>query len=262
MSPVTGSVIASLPLSDPRCKNATCKAFEDATNRSQALTPFGAQFRYGHWVVYFFVFITLLFTLANLYSKVKHFIHKHSVSSASAAEQQKPRLASMLLAAGRFVGYRQVTHASPLWAPPSAAFLTLASIVILFLTVLTFAKKPYYRAREGYGSPPIAVRTGLMSFACIPFLVALGGKANLISALTGISHDRLNVAHRWLAWACFVLATVHTIPFFAQAAWTGDLRYQFYVRGYDCTMVRPPISSAIFAVDCLGVLILASHSAY
>jgi len=51
----------------------------------------------------------------------------------------------------------------------------------------------------------------------------LGAKANPITALTGISHEKLNVWHNWVAWAMFVLALVHTFPFIIYHEWKGDL---------------------------------------
>jgi hypothetical protein len=64
----------------------------------------------------------------------------------------------------------------------TSVFLILTSV---FLIALTFLERPYYRKQLGYGSPPIAIRSGLVAFACVPILVALSGKANIISFLTG-----------------------------------------------------------------------------
>ncbi|KAF6791645.1 ferric reductase [Colletotrichum sojae] len=65
-----------------------------------------------------------------------------------------------------------------------------------------------------FGSPPIAIRTGLRAFACVPILVALAGKANIITLLTGISYEKLNVVHQWVSWMSFALSLIHAIPFF------------------------------------------------
>lgn len=53
-----------------------------------------------------------------------------------------------------------------------------------------------------------------MAFACIPFLVAVSSKANVITLLTGISHENLNVIHRWVAWMSFALSLLHALPYF------------------------------------------------
>jgi len=107
----------------------------------------------------------------------------------------------------------------------------------VFLTALVFAVKPYYREQIGYGSPPIAIRTGLMAFACVPILVALAGKANILTLLIGISHERLNILHRWVAWISFALSLFHSLPFFVGSAQNpvvgGEamVKMQFYMYG-------------------------------
>lgn len=39
-------------------------------------------------------------------------------------------------------------------------------------------------------------------------------KANMVSMLTGIGHERLNVLHRWGGYLCLFLSLVHTIPYY------------------------------------------------
>ncbi|KAF8244418.1 hypothetical protein K440DRAFT_14090 [Wilcoxina mikolae CBS 423.85] len=119
---------------------------------------------------------------------------------------------------------------------------------LLFLLILAFAVRPYYRYNMDFGAPPLAIRTGLMAFACIPILVALAGKANLVTLLTGISHEKLNVVHRWVAWMSFGLSLVHTIPFFVASYHDGgyaEVREEFYVdamRGSNEYSGAPPLA--------------------
>lgn len=42
---------------------------------------------------------------------------------------------------------------------------------------------------------------------------ATASKTNWITLLTGVSHERLQVFHRWIAYAFFILALLHTFPF-------------------------------------------------
>ncbi|KAK2745331.1 hypothetical protein FQN55_006236 [Onygenales sp. PD_40] len=92
---------------------------------------------------------------------------------------------------------------------------------------MTFGPRPYYWPNTkgiSYGnSPPIATRTGFLALAPMPFLFLLGAKANPITALTGISSEKLNIWHNWVAWAMFVLALVHTFPFIVFHIWKGDI---------------------------------------
>lgn len=54
-------------------------------------------------------------------------------------------------------------------------------------------------------------RAALMASAQLPLVVALASKNNLISWLTGISHEKLNVLHRAAGRTLFIMLWVHTI---------------------------------------------------
>ncbi|WYZ44867.1 hypothetical protein EsH8_VIII_000183 [Colletotrichum jinshuiense] len=101
----------------------------------------------------------------------------------------------------------------------------------MFFLAMTLGPRPYYwpNTKEiSFGnSPPLATRAGYMALACMPFLFILGAKANPISAVTGISHEKLNVWHNWVAWAMFALALVHTFPFIIFHMWKGDIVEQW-----------------------------------
>lgn len=88
-------------------------------------------------------------------------------------------------------------------------------------------------------SPPIATRAGWMAIAILPFQVIFASKWNFVTVLTGVSHEKLQVYHRWSGWimcnsilgiietsvieltrelgtwlsSTDVLALVHTFPF-------------------------------------------------
>lgn len=51
----------------------------------------------------------------------------------------------------------------------------------------------------------------------------LGTKANLISALTGVPHEKLQVFHHWTSYAMFVLALIHTFPFIVYNIQQGEM---------------------------------------
>ncbi|KAH8668427.1 ferric reductase like transmembrane component-domain-containing protein [Xylariales sp. PMI_506] len=96
---------------------------------------------------------------------------------------------------------------------------------------MTLGPHPYYwpnTSTVSYGgSPPIATRSGWMALACLPFMLILATKANMIAALTGVSHERLMVFHSWVGWAMFVLALVHTFPFVVLHIQKGDIVTQW-----------------------------------
>ncbi|KAI1377019.1 putative FRE ferric reductase-like transmembrane component [Hypoxylon crocopeplum] len=96
-------------------------------------------------------------------------------------------------------------------------------------SAMTLGPQPYYWPNTptiSYGSsPPIATRTGWMALACLPFMIILPTKANMIASLTGVSHERLIVFHNWVGWAMLVLALVHTFPFIVFHVRKGDMVY-------------------------------------
>ena len=136
--------------------------------------------------------------------------------------------------------YRRIRASWPatlLDLPADLGMVLFLFVTLIFLTALVFAVKPYYREQIGYGSPPIAIRCGLMAFACVPILVALAGKANVLTLFTGISHEKLNILHRWVAWMSFALSLFHALPYFVGSAQNpivgGEamVKTQFYMYG-------------------------------
>ena len=222
------SSVANLPLSDSRCVAAaeSCIAFYAAENRSQELLPFAVQFKYGHWTSYYYMAVILVLSAVHVVNLWRDRSHSTVSSNHNTSFYQKAQ------AAARYIAYRRIKlrPLNALGLPPYGILAFLLSTVLL-LVVLTFAVKPYYRDHLGYGSPPLAIRSGLMAFACTPILIALAGKANVITLLTGVSHEKLNIVHRWVAWMCFGLSVVHTVPFFVASYTDGgyaNVRMQFY----------------------------------
>ena len=216
-------IITNLPLSDPACIRAAeaCTAFYAAANASQAAVPWVGQIAYGRWLMYYWVCLLCVFVLANLFKLW------HQRRQLRRAASSGPSAYTRLLATGRWVFYRRVTiWPLTLLGLPSAGVLTVLMTSIIVVTGMTFAARPYYREQFGFGSPPIAIRTGVMAYACVPLLVALAGKANIVTMVTGFSHEKLNVFHQWVAWVSFVLSWIHTIPFFVASLRMGWARGQ------------------------------------
>lgn len=72
----------------------------------------------------------------------------------------------------------------------------------------------------------------------------LATKANPISLLTAISHEKLIDWHKWIAWAMFILALVHTFPFVVYHMWKGDIVEQWNDGGIWVTGVVALIAQA------------------
>ena len=229
LSSNVSSLIGNLPLTDPRCNNDSCTAFEVAHNLSQATVSYAQQIEYGHWVAWYYAIIIFIFALIHVYHRL----------GPSASTTQLPNVfraaRSKALAAGRYLTYRRARgYAFDGLHLPSFGVVALLLLSILFVGLLTFTARPYYREHRGFGSPPLAVRAGLMAAACLPLIVALSGKANLITLLTGYGYERLNVFHRWLGWVFFVLSVIHAVPYIVAPLRDGGytaLHKQFYREG-------------------------------
>lgn len=188
------------------------------------------QYQYGHWTTWCYIVLIGLFAIANCYRLWRDHRYNNPASiGPSLTVFEKAQ------AVRRYVSYRRL-H-GPLFnrlSLPSVGMLFFLLAALIFFVTATFAVQPYYRLHRGFGSPPIAVRTGLMAVACTPILVALAGKANIITCLTGIGYEKLNVIHRYVAWMCFGLSLVHTVPFIVAPLNDGGyaaLHAQFYKPG-------------------------------
>ncbi|KAI9809847.1 MAG: hypothetical protein M1825_000280 [Sarcosagium campestre] len=236
--------IANLSLSDPRCNSDSCLEFEAAHNASQAAVSYYWQFEYGHWTTWYYLIVVAIFMLFYAY-------HLWSDRRPRPeASFMKPSLLDKSLAFARSISYRRFSgRIANTVRLPSAGLQLFILAAIIFATVATFAVRPYYRGHRGYGSPPLAIRTGLMAIALTPIIVALSGKINVVTMLTGIGYEKLNIVHRWLAWICMGLSVAHTIPFIVAPLRDGgaaQLRKQYYKTGGLEYTGTPPLAILFF----------------
>lgn len=121
---------------------------------------------------------------------------------------------------------------------------------------MTLIPQPYYWSTLDFGgSPPLGTRAGWMALACMPFVFATASKTNWITLLTGVSHERLQVFHRWTAYAFFVLALIHTFPFIVYHVRFHDMEMQW-------KMSNVFYWTGIVALIFQAWLTFASHSAF
>ncbi|KAJ4408649.1 hypothetical protein N0V82_009664 [Gnomoniopsis sp. IMI 355080] len=100
--------------------------------------------------------------------------------------------------------------------------LSVGFVGLAFVALYCFLPQPLYWASIRYGSPPLAIRSGMIAVAMTPWIAATATKANLLSLITGIAPDRLNVFHRWAGYLCLFMSLVHMIPFFIQPVWEDN----------------------------------------
>ncbi|KAI2466450.1 ferric reductase like transmembrane component-domain-containing protein [Annulohypoxylon bovei var. microspora] len=247
----TGNV-TELPLSDPRCDSDACAAFKAAHQASQAAVSYDYQYEYGHYTTWYYLAAIGIAMFAYSYRLYRN---RRARSGTPIQQSGKTTVAHKILAVFRFVNYRHSKGpAADYFGFPSLGTLAFLGVTSLFLLLMTFLVHPYYRGRRGYGSPPLAVRTGLMAQALTPIIVALAGKVNFITMLTGISHEKLNVFHRWVSYMCLFLSIVHTVPFIVQPLRDGGaagLRKQYYKPGGMEYTGTPPLGILV------GIVVLS-----
>jgi ferric-chelate reductase len=103
----------------------------------------------------------------------------------------------------------------PQWTPLRSAFWlkvpSLGTILVLlaylaFILALEFVNNDI---QGGQHYTALAIRAAWLAIAQVPLLILLAGKNNLIGLVTGVSYERLNVFHRWIARGMLLLATLH-----------------------------------------------------
>lgn len=115
---------------------------------------------------------------------------------------------STLTAVARETSYLQIT---PLSASSLARLPPFGPIILIltyfgFILGLEFTNNDYAGAQHYQA---LGVRAGWLAVAQIPLLVLLAGKVNIVGLLTGVSYERLNVYHRWIARGLLMLASMH-----------------------------------------------------
>lgn len=220
---------------------------------SQKRVSWASNEAYGHYMIYFCVVVIFLFFIKRI---VYHFTDCSSRLSNGNSNLAK-RFYYKAAAINRWVGYRRLPKliCNIFQLPSSLGNFLLIAGGCLFMLCYTFIPGYWYRECRGFGSPPLAVRTGLQSTALLPIIIILSGKTNLISQLTDISYEKLNVYHRWVSIMCCFLGWVHVIPFYIQAYREGGSERLAYFQSHNKYFVNgiPPL---VF----LTVLTIFSHS--
>lgn len=127
----------------------------------------------------------------------------------------------------RHFGYKQVPEVCETWLsfPTSWGNTLYAMVATGFFLGYCLQPHFWYYGCFSFGTPPLAVRLGVMATALTPFVFALSGKVNFIATLLGISYEKLNWLHQFSSLAVLVLLLIHTIPFIWQPLHDGGYLY-------------------------------------
>lgn len=110
---------------------------------------------------------------------------------------------------------------------PSMGVTAVVLVALTFVTLYCFIPQPLFYSTIRFGSPPLAIRAGMIAVSMMPWIIALSAKANPITLITGIGHERLNVLHRWGGYLCLFLSLVHAIPFYITPVWEDGALVRF-----------------------------------
>lgn len=136
------------------------------------------------------------------------------------------KLLNKIIALFRWIVYRPIPSIqlskSIKFVFPSLGVTGVLVGAVVFCMLYCFLPQPLYYQSMAFGSPPLAIRAGMLSVSLLPWVVACAAKTNFLTLLTGIGHERLIVLHRWGAYICTLLALIHAVPFWYQSARDPD----------------------------------------
>ncbi|KAF7433186.1 hypothetical protein PC9H_005135 [Pleurotus ostreatus] len=125
-------------------------------------------------------------------------------SNSPTGKSSLRRLPNAIVAAFKIVAFR--------WSIPIGpqATMSVAELTFILGYITVIFVREFVQTRDL--SPTFwQDRAAHLASCQVPLIIALAGKNNIISFLTGVSHERLNVLHRAAARTCFVLAWIHVI---------------------------------------------------
>ncbi|RDX54024.1 hypothetical protein OH76DRAFT_1057624 [Lentinus brumalis] len=202
----------------PSGYNSTAMTPEEfALIRTRWHNWYTADWDYARTTVYFFCAGIVLFALVNM-------LFQLGQRTRAAGVLRKVSLYRKVVAAWRTLGSRQIYVSAVNYYSPPLSAVTIVAALVAFFASLTFAVRPYLWPNMAMGhSPPIATRSGWISIAILPFLLVLATKVNLIGMVTGVSHEKLQVYHRWTAWIMYITSLIHAFPFIVQCIRDGEM---------------------------------------
>ncbi|SPO32322.1 related to ferric reductase [Ustilago trichophora] len=148
--------------------------------------PWAGQPKYSKGIVTTISIIILIFTVISVHSRWRRHQHqRHTAGNHSAYPKAHVSSTSRLarpVAAMRMLAYRRLPPYRlgiiNFRLPVLGATLALSAFMLSF-TVWTFVVQPYYRVDRSFGSPPLALRSGMMALGLMPFIYMLGSKVNV-----------------------------------------------------------------------------------
>ncbi|KAL1723250.1 ferric reductase NAD binding domain-containing protein [Schizophyllum commune] len=203
---------------DPGPPDPMLSDWEAAMIHQRWIDWYRADWDYGQTTVAFFcaaiAAAIVLYSVVLLRDKARQRTPVTASASSGKASRASPGVLDRLTAACRYASSRQFSiERLGYYSPPISAILLVCGMAIFILSLI-LAVRPYYWPNPMMGhSMPIATRSGWIAMGILPFMIAFATKVNFVAILTGSSHERLQVLHRWSALLMYIAALVHTFPF-------------------------------------------------
>lgn len=100
------------------------------------------------------------------------------------------------------------------WLKLRSPLVGKLTVVLSYLITVTVFCFYMYDTESQWSWENIAYRCGCIAQAQLPLIFLLAGKQNIIGYLTGMSYERLNWLHRWVARILWLTATFHLMFWF------------------------------------------------
>ncbi|KAL8708762.1 MAG: hypothetical protein Q9220_006404 [cf. Caloplaca sp. 1 TL-2023] len=156
--------LRNLPLTDPKCKNDSCTAFQAAHNASQATVSYTRQFDYGHCTAWYFAIIILMFMIVHSSRN-----EGTRISRLNSGFLLPRRRRTKLIGAYRYLSYRRLRGP---WVAFACLALSIAHTVPFLVAPLkdggyAALHKQFYEPGgfEYTGTPALAILVGLAVFS-------------------------------------------------------------------------------------------------
>ncbi|KAB8256537.1 ferric reductase like transmembrane component-domain-containing protein [Aspergillus pseudonomiae] len=97
-------------------------------------------------------------------------------------------------------------------------------------------------------------RTGILSYACLPFLWLFAGRNNIFLWATNFSVQSFNIFHRHVAWACTIFAIIHSVNYSVVFAYYDGRFQSVWVQEYWYMGVVATILMSFMLVQSMTIL--------
>ncbi|CAK7232407.1 hypothetical protein SCUCBS95973_008250 [Sporothrix curviconia] len=128
----------------------------------------------------------------------------------------------------------------------------IVAIILSFVRYDTFTGNLSYSTVAYQNWQQSADRTGILSYACLPFLWLFGGRNNIFLWATNFSFRSFNIFHRHLAWIATLEAIVHSINY--------TVLYTVYSSSYVSDYAQNYFYMGVVATITMSLMAVLSHS--